>query len=513
MQSSDPSPASERILLLPQSRRDGDIARGVLADSGVSSQVCSDIASLCEEIERGAAAALLAEERLDDDVVASLRAVLARQPAWSDFPLLIISTQRGGVGRVSHGEPARLAALSVSSLGNVTLLDAPLRMRTLVQAVRAAIRSRRRQYTARQAIDQRDRFLAMLGHELRNPLSVISLGVQLGILDPKRAAGQMPVLQRQVEHLTVLLDDLLDVARVSSGKIVLKKQPVALDELLQRMHRQLHQRFEAKRLSLRLLVSPAAVGRAIVQGDPVRLEQVLNNLLINAQKYTLPGGRVELSLSITDGVAEIRVTDTGVGISAEMLPVVFELFTQAQTSLARSDGGMGVGLSLVQTLVELHGGEVFAESEGLGHGSSFTIRLPVVRERLVSAGVPSSTADQASTRDILVVEDNDDSRQLLVFALERAGHRVLSAADGESGLELLLTEQPHAAIVDIGLPGMDGYEVARQARTARGNDLLLIALTGYGQASDRRRALDAGFDVHLTKPPALAGLCALLARS
>jgi signal transduction histidine kinase len=513
MPSSDPSPDSERILLLPQSRRDGDIAKEVLADIGVSSEVCSDVVSLCEELARGAGAALLAEERLSDEVVARLRAVLAKQPAWSDFPLLIISPQRGGRSGVGRRPAARLEALSVSSLGNVTLLDAPLRMRTLVHAVRAAIRSRQRQYTAREAIEQRDRFLAMLGHELRNPLSVISMGVDLGILDPKRAAGQMPVLQRQVEHLTVLLDDLLDVARVSSGKIVLKKQPVALDELLQRMHRQLQQRFEDGRLSLRLRMSPKVVGHATVHGDPVRLEQVLNNLLINAQKYTLPGGQVELSLTVTEGVAEIRVTDTGVGISAEMLPVVFDLFTQAQTSLARSDGGMGVGLSLVQTLVQLHGGEVFAESEGLGHGSSFAIRLPVlVREDLVSTAVPNSVALRASARDILVVEDNNDSRQLLVFALEREGHRVLSAADGESGLALLLAERPHAAIVDIGLPGIDGYEVARQARTARGNDLLLIALTGYGQASDRRRALDAGFDVHLTKPPALEGLRELLAR-
>jgi signal transduction histidine kinase len=495
---------SERLLLLPHARRDGDVAREVLAEIRIASEVCSSAGSLCREIERGAGGALIAEERLSAEVVATLRATLAKQPPWSDFPLLIIGTRSARTGDYRTS--------SLPSLGNVTLIDAPVRMRTLVHAARAAVRTRRRQYTARQAIEQRDLFLAMLGHELRNPLSVISLAVQLASVDPVRAAKQWPVLQRQVEHLSVLLDDLLDVARVTSGKIVLERRPVELDELLRRFVASARTRFENAKLALDLVVSPEAVGCVEVSGDVVRLEQVLNNLLTNALKYTMPGGEVVVTLALDDDVAEVRVRDSGIGIGPEMLPRVFELFTQAQTSLARADGGMGVGLSLVRTLVELHGGEVLASSDGLGRGSTFAIRLPVAAAPELRHSEPGLYTSRlgAGGRDIVVVEDNSDSRRLLVDALERAGHQVEAAADGESGLALLLARRPDAAIVDIGLPGIDGYEVARRARTAHGSELLLIALTGYGQLADRARALDAGFDVHLTKPPVINSLCALL---
>ena len=488
---------------MPHARRDGGTAQEVLAEIGVSSDVCRNVHELCEEIERGAGAALIAEEQLTDEAVAKLHATLAKQPAWSDFPLLIIGSRRGSNS---------LAPQLFTSLGNVTLLDAPLRMRTLSHAAQSAIRSRRRQYTARGAIEQRDNFLAMLGHELRNPLSVISLAVELGNRDPNRAAAQMPILQRQVEHLSVLLDDLLDVARVSSGKIVLKTEPVPLDALVDRLDRGLRFRFDEAQLNLRTIVDPNARGHATVLGDPVRLEKVLINLLTNALKYTPAGGHVELSLALVDEMAELCVTDSGVGIDAKMLPHVFELFVQAETSLARAAGGMGVGLSLVQTLVKLHGGEVQAYSEGIGHGSSFRIRLPLAQTEAAVAWSPelATSDEQPASRAIVVVEDNEDSRELLVLALERAGHEVRSAPDGESGLALLLAERPHAAIVDIGLPGIDGYEVARRTRAAHGAGLLLIALTGYGQASDRMRAFDAGFDVHLTKPPGIERLCALL---
>ena len=505
METERPSTDSERILLLPHARRDGAIARDLLAEVGISSQVCASVTHLCEELELGAGAALIAEERLDDNVIATLRACLAKQPAWSDFPLLIIGIR-------PRTENYRTS--SISALGNVTLLDAPVRMRTLAHAARGAIRTRRRQYMARHAIEQRDRFLAILGHELRNPLSVISLAVELGSVDPSLMAAKMPVLRRQVAHLGVLLDDLLDVARVTSGKIVLRNKPVALADLLERLVHNSRPRFEEAKLTLRLVLEPDAESGADVLGDAVRLEQAINNLLTNALKYTLPGGEVVVTLALLDGFAEIRVTDSGVGISPEILPYVFELFTQAETSLARADGGMGVGLALVRTLVELHGGEVSASSAGLGRGSSFAIRLPTA-PRIAGIAAPREQGEAArhlGRREVVVVEDNRDSRDLLVHALRRAGHQVTAAADGERGLALLLARRPYAAIVDIGLPGIDGYEVARQARSAHGTDLLLIALTGYGLASDRRRALDAGFDVHLTKPPEIEGLCALLER-
>jgi len=489
---------------LPKAWRDGGIAKDVLAEVGVHVDVCRSGAELCAEIERGAAAALIVEEQLSDEVLTQLQATLAKQPPWSDFPLLVIGAQ--GREWSTHRAPSLIALL-----GNVTLLDAPLRMRTLTHAADAAIRSRQRQYTARQAIDQRDRFLAMLGHELRNPLSVVSLAVQVSKDDPSRAAAQIPVLQRQVKHLSALLDDLLDVARVSSGKIVLNQRPVALAGVLERLTHNLRPRFDDRQLTLRLAVDDRARDEATVLGDPVRLQQILSNLLTNALKYTPPGGEVELSLAIVNGAAQIGVCDSGIGIAPEVLPHVFDLFVQAQTSLARADGGMGVGLSLVKTLVELHGGEVRAQSDGLGHGTNFKVWLPVIHERAKPPPHASQLPNHRPDRGLVVViEDNSDSRDLLVLALERVGHRVIAAASGEHGLALLSAEPAHAAIIDIGLPGIDGYEVARQARATHGDGLLLIALTGYGQASDRQHATDAGFDVHLTKPPGIARLCALL---
>jgi CheY-like chemotaxis protein len=253
-----------------------------------------------------------------------------------------------------------------------------------------------------------------------------------------------------------------------------------------------------------------------VEGDPVRLEQVVNNLLTNALKYTPPGGQIELSVAAGASDGEIRVADTGFGIDRQMLPRIFELFTQADKTLDRSQGGLGIGLTLVRSLVELHGGSVRAESPGPGEGSTFVVRLP----RLPAEGGAQTSEkpeaaepEELESRRILVVEDNADLREGLAALLRQMGHDVVAAENGEEGIENAMTRPPEVALVDIGLPLLDGYAVARRLREILGSRVYLIALTGYGLADDRRRALEAGFDEHLTKPASAGAILSVLART
>lgn len=251
---------------------------------------------------------------------------------------------------------------------------------------------------------------------------------------------------------------------------------------------------------------------ARVLGDAVRLEQIIANLLNNAVKYTPEGGHVRIALTASPDWVEVAVEDDGVGIASDMLPRVFDLFAQASASIDRAQGGMGIGLTLVKRLVVLHGGEIGVRSAGIGRGSTFTLRLPRSRGADASPPLrPDVLPQPAEPREILVVEDNDDSRELLSALLRRAGHHVQDAADGVAGVELALAETPQVVLIDIGLPGLDGYAVARRVRRALGRDVLLVALTGYGQPDDQARALDAGFDVHLTKPVDFARLAQLIA--
>jgi CheY-like chemotaxis protein len=380
----------------------------------------------------------------------------------------------------------------------------------MLSAARAALRARRRQYAARaelaaqqRAVRERDQFLAMLGHELRNPLSAISMAINL---DRDGNSKYRDIMRRQVSHLSRLVDDLLDVSRVTQGRITLRKERLDLAALLQRSLAALGPALAQHQLGLQL-------NRSLhVEGDPVRLEQVINNLLQNAIKYTPAGGRISVALDEEDGCVVLRVRDSGVGISPEMIGRVFDLFTQAEHSLDRAKGGMGIGLTLVRTLVELHGGKVEAASAGLGRGTVFTVRLPQPQREELQIS-PDQTGKIASRRHkLLVIEDNDDSRELLCALLTEYGHRVSSAADGLSGVEQALKVQPEVMLVDIGLPGLDGYGVAKRVRERYGSAPYLIALTGYGQPEDRARALASGFDEHLTKPLDIKQLESLLSK-
>jgi PAS domain S-box-containing protein len=344
----------------------------------------------------------------------------------------------------------------------------------------------------------KDEFLAMLGHELRNPLGAISNAVhvlsRLGDSEA-RTMHARGVIERQVQHLGRLVDDLLDVSRVMTGKIILQLEPLDLADIVRRSLAALAGSEGGRHHSIAVEIMAAWV-----DVDPTRMEQVVTNLITNALKYTPPGGAIHVSVRAEAGRAVLSVRDTGVGIAPELLSRVFDLFVQGERALDRTQGGLGIGLTLVRRLVELHGGTVEATSAGRGRGSTFTVRLPLASApALAPSSAPSSAP--ATGRRVLVVEDNDDSRAMLRELLGLLGHEVHEAADGATGVARALELAPDVTLVDIGLPGLDGYEVARRIRRdPAGRHLYLVALTGYGLPEDRERAVAAGYDVHLVKP-------------
>jgi signal transduction histidine kinase len=393
-------------------------------------------------------------------------------------------------------------------------LSQPFEMQELVATIQSLIRLSRAEVDLRERADQlleasrrKDEFLAMLAHELRNPLSAISACLPLLSQRPpinEREGRARDIVERQVLHLGKLVDDLLDVARVTQGKIELHRVVVDLRTLLERVATGTRETKAAPRrqtISLNVPEEPV-----YIHGDPTRLEQIFTNLLDNASKYTDAGGTIGLSATtFAEGGAprvRIAVTDTGIGMAADSLATIFGLFSQADVAIDRSRGGLGIGLTLVKTLVELHGGRVTAQSLGLGTGSRFEVELPTLptdaRHMPAVARVPSG---RSTRRRILVVEDNTDVRDGLVELCQMWGHEVLTAGEGWEGLRLAVEQRPDIAFVDIGLPGIDGYEVARRVReNESGKDLLLIALTGYGSREQKARAIESGFDHHVVKP-------------
>jgi len=352
----------------------------------------------------------------------------------------------------------------------------------------------------KEADRRKDEFLAMLGHELRNPLAPIRNAVhvlQRVAPSDEQVSRMLAVIDRQARQLAGLVDDLLDVSRITRGQINLRKQALELAEVL-------------------------PDEPLIVEADATRLTQVILNLLNNAAKYTEEGGRIGLTVEQQDGEVLMRVRDTGMGIPAEMLPKIFEPFTQIEHTLDRAQGGLGIGLTLVRRLVEMHGGRVQAFSEGRGRGSEFVVRLPIAAQPSPPAVVgqvfqPDSGICQAVKPDlqrrVLIVDDNKDSAESLAMLMQLLGHDVRTAHDGETGLETARQFAPDIVVLDIGLPRLNGLEVARQLRQDLGfRDTLLIAMTGYGQEEDRRRSHGAGFNAHLVKPVDFGELQALLER-
>jgi signal transduction histidine kinase/CheY-like chemotaxis protein len=384
------------------------------------------------------------------------------------------------------------------------LEEASARLQSATQERDHSLRTEHEARTAAESASRaKDEFLAMLGHELRNPLGAISNAVAIMGLEGRteeHLATATRVIERQSQHLARLIDDLLDVGRVMTGKIVLARAPLDLADSVRHAVATLETagRFADRHLELDL--TPAWI-----DGDHTRIQQLVTNLLVNAATYTARGGHVRVRVFRESGGAVLRVSDDGRGIDRENLSRIFDLFFQADSTVDRSTGGLGIGLTLVQRLARLHGGDVKAESEGRGRGASFTVRLPAVAAPATRPR-PAERDLAGEAKTVLIVEDNDDGRRSLRMALELWGHRVLEAVDGPAALDLLRSEQPTVAVLDIGLPGMDGYELARRLRATFGDQIGLIALTGYGMESDARRAMEAGFDRHLTKPVDLQGL-------
>ncbi len=502
---------SERVLILAPRGRDAPIAARVLLDAKIESRACADVAELCREIDAGAGAVLVTTEALPRSAVREIVAALERQPKWSELPVLVFAAP-GLDGAVPTLGP-------IEARAHITILDRPVRVKSLISATRSALLSRKRQYQLRNLMEElegrvheRDKFLAILGHELRNPLAAILLASQMIDAKDARLDGEHAALiERQSRHLTRLVDDLLDLSRVTAGKIVLQRQVVDLNRVVEQSLLSLNNVARTQDVALHFSPTP---GPFPVDGDPIRLEQIVVNLLTNAVKYTLPGGQADIFVERDGGQVRLRVKDTGVGIDGDRISSIFGLFAQAENAIGRAQGGMGIGLSLVRNLVELHGGAVTVESAGIGQGSEFTVRLPLAesRQTIVKAPARAVALEEAAKLTIIIVEDNSDVRTLMQSKLRKLGHAVEGFRDGEDGALEIAARLPDLAIVDLGLPGIDGYEVASRVRKEIGQRVYLVALSGFGQPEDKRRALEAGFDEHITKPADVRALRELLGR-
>jgi len=386
--------------------------------------------------------------------------------------------------------------------------------RKRAEAERKRLEDNLRQLAAElsEADRHKNEFLAMLAHELRTPLAPISNAVralQLGVRDDQTLRVASEMLERQVGQMSRLVDDLLDMSRITRGKIELRKQPIELAPIVHQAVETVHDLYRSLDHELTVVLPPESIS---LDADPARLTQVVGNLLHNAGKFTDRGGHVWLTVEADGGQAVIRVRDNGVGIAAEHHRELFTMFGQIDTTLERSRGGLGIGLTLVKTLVEMHGGRVEVQSEGPGRGTEFTIRLPIsTRVLQATASVPPEPV-RAAGRRVLIVDDSEDGAESLAMLLEFGGHETYKAHDGIAALEAAERLRPDAVLLDIGLPRMNGYEVGRRIRqTPWGKQLTLVALTGWGQDEDRDRSRDAGFDAHMVKPVDLDALLKLLA--
>jgi signal transduction histidine kinase len=509
---------TERLLLLPPTARDAELSQAILSEAGLTSQVCANLDELCREIAAGAGAVVLTDASLATGNPAQLVQALREQPPWSDIPVILLS-------RLGPDSPTASWAMDV--LGNVTVLDQPVRVMTLVSALRTALKARGRQYDLRDQLEalrqsdrQKDEFLATLSHELRNPLAPIRNAVhilRLGGADGQTRARVLDTMERQVGSVVRLVDDLLELSRINEGRIELRKERVKLSAVLRGAVEAIAPLIEAS--GHQLIVNEPS-NQVLLYADPVRLIQVVANLLNNSAKYSARGGTITLTARAEGSEAMISVRDTGIGIPPEMLTRIFDMFVQVDSGLNRARQGLGIGLTLVKRLVEMHGGSVEGRSEGLGRGSEFIVRLPAFADQRTGRadGPPQSSQLERRHSDlvrfrILVVDDHHDAADSLATLLRLLGHEVRVAYDGAAGLEAARAFRPDVAVLDLGMPGMDGIELgSRLRRETELRDILLIALTGYGRDDDRQRSRAAGFDAHLVKPVDVAALNTLLAQ-
>ena len=487
-------------LLVSPNAVDAELAVGFLREQGIEARAFRGVLEVLPVLDETAGCLVLIEEALVPDTLPSLSARLREMPAWCDLPVIIVSSNVSELARLFHE--------AFPESGNVTLLERPLNPYTLTSAVQVALRAAARQRKVGELLEQRaqavklrDEFLAMLAHELRNPLAPMRNALhimRLSKVDPAILRSSVDMLDRQVLYIVRMLDDLMDVARLERGKIVLKKERLDLNRIVgasvdtclasaqQRGHRILVD-FYAKALP--------------VDADQVRIEQIVGNLINNAVKFTPTPGEIRVQTSMEAAEALIVVQDNGVGFDPNSAEKLFEPFLQVNPTLERTIGGLGMGLTIVRRLAQLHGGSVVASSQGSGRGARFVVRIPLATANADRDLQHSQPMPQTRRYRIAVIEDNADIRETLRLLLGIWGHEVELASDGPTGVECVLRQRPEVALIDIGLPGMNGYEVARAIRREIPNGTIkLIAVTGYGQPSDHETAMQAGFDKHLLKP-------------
>jgi signal transduction histidine kinase len=531
---------AERVLVLAPTARDAEVTRALLTQAGVKCALCRGVPELARAVEDGAGAILATDEALSADGLDELLEVLAKQPNWSELPVVLL-TRGGGDSPVA---PDVLRAI-----GNVTLLDRPAPMRSVLSAVQAAVRGRLRQYQIRDQMEtvrrseaaaqaarleaehagrMKDEFLATLSHELRTPLNAILGWAQVlreMINDPAEVAHAIEIIERNARLQAQLIEDLLDMSRIISGKIRLDLKPIDPSAVADAAIETIRPAADAKRIRVEKVVS-SGKRPATVVGDPARLQQVLCNLLSNAVKFTPGGGKVTVTLDQAPDGVEFAVADTGEGLKPEFLPHAFERFRQADASTGRRHGGLGLGLAIVKQLVELHDGTVEAASDGIGKGSTFTVRVPW-RSGQKPVDAPAAEPKEAEATPlakdpelpslagihVLVVDDDADSRELVERMLRQHFARVTTAGSAQDALEFLARSRPDVLISDIAMPGMDGYELMRRVQIthANGQSLPAVALTAFAGDEDRARAFSAGFRTHVSKPIEPAELISVVA--
>ena len=490
-----------RVLLRMVTSKDASMVIQLLARSGIEAESCADAAALASEMSAGAGAVVIAEEVLADPGFGRVMLALRAQSAWSDVPVIVVA--RTGVDSIAITE-------AVEQLANLTVLERPMRASSLVSSVRTALAARKRQYQLRATLeglheaDQRKtEFLATLAHELRNPLAPLRTGLTiLAKMNPsaEKAQSLYAMMDRQLSHMVRLIDDLMEVSRITRGKIELQASSVALDRVVLDAVEVSKPLFVAaeQELVLDLHCAPCHV-----HGDAVRLTQVFANLLNNASKYTPPGGRIVVTMRSDARSVQVQITDTGIGIPPHMVDSIFDMFVQVSGTSRAAQGGLGIGLTLVRSLVELHGGRVSAASGGAGTGTTMTVELPHVPSAAVTdqPASPAVTHNVASGQRIFVVDDTRDAADSLAHLLGLMGARTSAAYGAREALAAMSTNPPSVAFIDIGMPVMDGYELANRIRgTPALAGTVLVALTGWGQATDKERIMAAGFDHHMLKP-------------
>ena len=529
-------PHDERLLILAPRGRNAQLIGDALSRAGFETFICADAAQLCDEMLKPAGAVILCEEALDRDRLRCLVDTIARQPPWSEIPLLVLTS----AGKTTRG--SYRVAQALAPRGNATLIERPVRIITLLSAVRAALRARRRQYELRDLLDRehvaraqaeaaskaKDHFLAALSHELRTPLNPVLMTVTSMAMDPElpeRFREDVDVIRRNVELESSLIDDLLDLTRITRGKLELHQEAVDVHALIGHAIRTCCDE-EARRKQLDVRSDPRA-GAHYVWGDPARLAQVLWNLLKNAVKFTPAGGSITVATANVDDDGgpvgpdgpdgggnlwvQVSVTDTGIGIEPDAAARIFDAFEQENRGITRRFGGLGLGLAICKALVGLHGGTIGVASAGKGAGTTFTVRLAAVREPGLAPARPAPAGDdgRAGLR-ILLVEDHAATASVMARLLRTLAYAVTVAPDVQTAKRLAEHEPFDLLVSDIGLPDGTGLDLVRHVHTRR--PIPALAVSGYGMEDDIRASRDAGFQEHLVKPIDLAKLRAAIER-